>query len=121
MIGEGALPAGSIDRRNDVIVGGAGDNRRVGVSQGIKRRADERGIRGARGFAAVGTTSRSGALPEFEMLSVCDWVCPTTTELKWRLLAEILSEGVCADTSSAYSLPRKCAESGIGENAKRRQ
>ena len=46
------------------------------------------------GLEAESETSRSGALPEFEMLSVCDWVCPTTTELKCRLLAEILSEGV---------------------------
>ena len=49
------------------------------------------------GLEAESETSRSGALPEFEMLSVCDWVCPTTTVLNWRLLAETLSEGVSVD------------------------
>ena len=49
------------------------------------------------GLEAESETSRSAALPEFEMLSVCDWVCPTTTVLKSRLLAETLSEGVSVD------------------------
>jgi hypothetical protein len=42
--------------------------------------------------------SRSAAVPELLILSVCDWVWPTTTVLKLKWLAETRSEGVSVDT-----------------------
>ena len=72
MIGVDALPAGSIDRRNNVIVGGAGGHRLVGLCQGIKRRADEQGIRGAPGFAAVDTIPNQSGLAAQLSWTLCE-------------------------------------------------
>ena len=71
------------------------------------------------GMEAESETSRSGALPEFEMLSVCDWVCPTTTELKWRLLTEILSEGASlGNREDGRALPAQPISNNAGSAQK---